>query len=70
MIFIFPQSNKSGTKMNSKIFISAIINICEIAFILALNLVIIQMAIAISEKPIIFVKIKAFSFPNISPTII
>lgn len=50
--FSLPHNNKSGTNINSKIFIVATTVIWIIALILVLNLVKIQTAITTSESPI------------------
>lgn len=56
MEFIFPQSNKSGTRMNSKMFIVATMMICDKAFKRFLIPLKIQPAIPTSENPINKVK--------------
>jgi hypothetical protein len=64
-----PQSKRSGTNINSSVFITAITAICEIALIfdhLPLN---IQIHMAISEIPISRVNVPECSFPMIRPTI-
>jgi hypothetical protein len=52
-----PQSKRSGTRMNSKVFIIATMSICVIALSLDLNLEITQTAIKISDKPIRTIKV-------------
>ena len=69
IIFNLPHNNKSGAIINSIIFISPIITICIIAFILDLNLVKIQRAIIFSKNPIKIVKGLEKSFPKILATI-
>ena len=64
-----PHKSKSGAKTNSKTFMIAMIIICEIAFNLVLIPLRIQIAIAISETPIAFVKRPACWLPNIRATI-
>jgi hypothetical protein len=65
----FPQSNKLGTSRNSSMFIVAMITIWVIAFSLDLMLLIIQIAITISDIPMAMVKNLAYSFPNMLATI-
>ena len=50
--FNLPQSNKSGARINSSVFIVAIITICAIAVILDFILLTIQIAIIVSDIPI------------------
>ena len=64
-----PQSNKSGTNINSMVFMVAIIIICVIALKRDLIPLKIHNAIIISETPISFVKTAAYSFPEIRETI-
>ena len=54
--FAFPHSNKSGTRINSKMFIVAMTNIWVTAFSRVHILLKIQIAIKISESPIKSVK--------------
>lgn len=65
----FPQSNKSGTSVNSKIFMVAMMMICVQALKRGKMPLKIQTAITISEMPIAFVKIEAYDSPNIRDTI-
>ena len=69
MEFIFPQSNKSGTKINSSVFIVATTVIWAIAFNFVLKVLKIQTAIIISESPIKIVNSLEWSSPNILATI-
>ena len=62
--FAFPQSNKSGTSINSNVFIVAIIRICVIALSLVLMPLKIQTAIAISDRPIKNVSSRALLLPK------
>lgn len=64
-----PHKSKSGAKINSRTFMVAMIIICVIAFNLVFSPLRIQIAIAISETPIAFVKRPAWSMPNILATI-
>lgn len=52
IIFAFPQSSRSGTRKNSKIFMIAITIVCVRAFSLDFIPLKIQTAIAISNIPI------------------
>lgn len=54
--FSFPQNNRSGTRINSSTFINPTIEICAIAFNLDWNLLITQIAINSSDRPINMVK--------------
>lgn len=54
--FHFPHNNKSGTRINSSVFMIAIITICEIAFNRDFRRLTIQIAIAISKTPIKIVR--------------
>lgn len=69
IILNLPQSNKSGTKINSIIFIIPTTIICIIAFSFDLNLVNIQIAITISANPISMVNRCASLFPKMPATI-
>ncbi|BDD04554.1 hypothetical protein AUTU_20370 [Aureibacter tunicatorum] len=51
-----PQSKRSGTSINSKIFMHATTRICKMALSLDLNLLNAQIAIMISDIPISIVK--------------
>ena len=68
-MFSLPQSNKSGTTINSMIFIVPTTIICVIAFSFDLNFVKIQIAITVSESPIKIVNNREWSFPKIVATI-
>lgn len=48
----FPQSRRSGTRINSSVFIVAMMRICRIALKRDLNPLKIQIPITISESPI------------------
>ena len=63
-----PQSSKSGTRINSSVFIVAIIKIWTMALSLDLILLNIQIAIKISEMPMEIVKRRECSFPRILAT--
>ena len=67
--FSFPQSNKSGTRINSSVFIVATTKIWAIAFNFVLKALKIQTAIMISESPIRIVNSLEWSSPNILATI-
>ena len=67
--FNFPQSSRSGTRKNSKVFIVAITTICVSAFSREQHPLKIQTAIAISETPINIVSSLAWSLPKILATI-
>ncbi len=64
-----PQSKRSGTSTNSKVFIVATMLIWAIALSLVLNLDHTQTAIAISEIPISIVKGLAWASSNMLATI-
>lgn len=64
-----PQRSKSGTAINSMIFIVATTIICVIAFILDLSFVKIQIAIPVSASPMRSVNGREKSFPKIRATI-
>lgn len=65
----FPQSNKSGTSINSRMFIIATTSICVIALKRDLIPLKIHMAINISDTPIALVISPANSSPKIPDTI-
>lgn len=69
MILNLPHSNKLGTIINSRIFITAIIMIWRMVLTLGFTLLNIQMDIPISANPIVKVKGLAYSSPSIRPTI-
>lgn len=68
-MFNLPQRSKSGTKLNSKMFIVATTVICAIALRRDLSFVKIHITITISESPIKIVKGLEKSFPKILATI-
>lgn len=68
-MFILPQSSKPGTTINSITFIVTTTTICVIALSFDLNLVKIQMAIAVSASPIKSVISRECSLPKIPATI-
>ena len=68
-IFNFPNSNKSGAKKNSNMFMIPMTRICNIEQILAFILVKIQKNIPTSNNPIITVKPGATLSPKILATI-
>ena len=65
----FPHSNKSGTKINSSVFIVAMITICVAALSFVLNRLKIHMAIITSDSPMHTVSSLACSVPKIRDTI-
>lgn len=67
--FNFPQSNKSGARKNSIVFMVAIIRIWTVAFSLGLIPESIQTAIADSKRPIRTVSARELFSPNILATI-
>lgn len=64
-----PQSSRSGTSINSKIFMTATTTICVMAFHLGLKRDKIQRAMTISEMPMRTVKGLAYSSPKMLATI-
>ena len=68
-MFILPKSRRSGTRINSRIFIVITIMICITAAWRENFLLMTQMNIQISRAPIIFTATKEISFPSILSTI-
>ena len=67
--FAFPQNNKSGTSINSRVFIVAITRICVAVFSRVLMPFKIQTVISVSESPIKIVSSRECSLPKIFATI-
>lgn len=68
-MFILPKSRRSGTRINSRIFIVKTIMICITAAKRENFLLMTQMNIQISRTPITFTAIKEISLPSIFDTI-
>ena len=67
--FICPNKRRSGARINSIVFIVAMITICVTAQRREFILLRIHIAIIISNMPIVFVAIHEYSWPSIRATI-
>ena len=67
--FVCPNKRRSGARINSIVFIAAIITICVNAQSREFILLITHIAINISSIPIVFVAIHEYSLPSIRVTI-